>query len=184
MSDAMERVFGRHKAEVRSISGVYGAAYEDDDEFVAMRNAVAEFAKAEGPPAPNPGRQDGPGRPRPRRQGRRHRVRRPRLRRRLRPAVRDAGRGGQGGDRERRARRRRVVAGGRAQDARAPAHRGAEGRGRRRHRRRCRRRDPAAGLRLPVRARCRRRVRPGHEHPRGGATVLLDLISAHRSSRP
>ncbi|MEY2452965.1 MAG: methylmalonyl-CoA mutase [Acidimicrobiaceae bacterium] len=48
MSDAMERVFGRHKAEVRSISGVYGAAYENDDEFVAMRNAVAEFAKAEG----------------------------------------------------------------------------------------------------------------------------------------
>ena len=48
MSDAMERVFGRHKAEVRSISGVYGAAYEDDDDFVAMRDAVAEFAKAEG----------------------------------------------------------------------------------------------------------------------------------------
>jgi methylmalonyl-CoA mutase len=48
MSDAMERVFGRHKAEVRSISGVYGAAYEDDEGFVAMRNAVSEFAKAEG----------------------------------------------------------------------------------------------------------------------------------------
>src|SRR3954454_12708193 len=30
MSDAMERVFGRHKAEVRSISGVYGAACGDD----------------------------------------------------------------------------------------------------------------------------------------------------------
>jgi methylmalonyl-CoA mutase len=48
MSDAMERVFGRHKAEVRSISGVYGAAYENDDDFEAMRTAVAEFAKAEG----------------------------------------------------------------------------------------------------------------------------------------
>ena len=48
MSDAMERVFGRHKAEVRSISGVYGAAYQDDADFVAMRDAVAEFAKAEG----------------------------------------------------------------------------------------------------------------------------------------
>ncbi|MEY2434203.1 MAG: methylmalonyl-CoA mutase, partial [Acidimicrobiaceae bacterium] len=48
MSDAMERVFGRHKAEVRSISGVYGAAYADDADFVAMREAVAEFAKAEG----------------------------------------------------------------------------------------------------------------------------------------
>jgi methylmalonyl-CoA mutase len=48
MSDAMERVFGRHKAEVRSISGVYGAAYDNDDEFVAMRNTVADFAKAAG----------------------------------------------------------------------------------------------------------------------------------------
>ncbi|MEY2420445.1 MAG: methylmalonyl-CoA mutase [Acidimicrobiaceae bacterium] len=48
MSDAMERVFGRHKAEVRSISGVYGAAYENDEAFDAMRAAVAAFAKAEG----------------------------------------------------------------------------------------------------------------------------------------
>jgi methylmalonyl-CoA mutase len=48
MSDAMERVFGRHKAEIRAISGVYGAAYEDDGDFLAMRNAVDEFAKAEG----------------------------------------------------------------------------------------------------------------------------------------
>jgi methylmalonyl-CoA mutase len=48
MSDAMERVFGRHKAEVRSISGVYGAAYENDPEFLAMRDEVAEFAKSAG----------------------------------------------------------------------------------------------------------------------------------------
>jgi methylmalonyl-CoA mutase len=48
MSDAMERVFGRHKAEVRSISGVYGSAYGDDAEFVAMQAAVADFAEAEG----------------------------------------------------------------------------------------------------------------------------------------
>jgi methylmalonyl-CoA mutase len=48
MSDAMERVFGRHKAEVRSISGVYGAAYSDDADFAAMREAVADFAAAEG----------------------------------------------------------------------------------------------------------------------------------------
>ena len=33
MSDAMEAVFGRHKAEIRSISGVYGAAYEGDEGF-------------------------------------------------------------------------------------------------------------------------------------------------------
>jgi methylmalonyl-CoA mutase len=48
MSEAMEHVFGRHKAEIRSISGIYGAAYEDDAEFEAVRAAVAEFAKREG----------------------------------------------------------------------------------------------------------------------------------------
>ena len=31
MSDAMEAVFGRHKAEIRSITGVYGSAFDGDD---------------------------------------------------------------------------------------------------------------------------------------------------------
>jgi len=48
MSDAMERVFGRHKAEIRSISGVYGAAYHDDVAFDAMRARVTAFAQTEG----------------------------------------------------------------------------------------------------------------------------------------
>ncbi|HSJ19180.1 MAG TPA: methylmalonyl-CoA mutase [Nocardioidaceae bacterium] len=48
MSDAMEQVFGRHKAEVRSIHGVYGAAYEGDDAFAAVRGEVEAFADAEG----------------------------------------------------------------------------------------------------------------------------------------
>jgi methylmalonyl-CoA mutase len=48
MSDAMERVFGRHKAEIRSIEGVYGAAYDGDDAFEATRAAVEGFAEAEG----------------------------------------------------------------------------------------------------------------------------------------
>ncbi len=48
MSDAMEAVFGRHKAEIRSISGVYGAAYEGDEDFEQVQSAVADFAKAEG----------------------------------------------------------------------------------------------------------------------------------------
>jgi len=41
-------VFGRHKAEIRSISGVYGAAYHDDVAFDAMRERVAAFAQTEG----------------------------------------------------------------------------------------------------------------------------------------
>ena len=48
MSDAMEAVFGRHKAEIRSISGVYGAAYEGDEDFDEVRRAVSEFAEEEG----------------------------------------------------------------------------------------------------------------------------------------
>jgi methylmalonyl-CoA mutase len=48
MSDAMEQVFGRHKAEIRSIQGVYGAAYEGDDAFAAVRAEVEAFADAEG----------------------------------------------------------------------------------------------------------------------------------------
>jgi methylmalonyl-CoA mutase len=48
ISDAMERVFTRHRATIRSIAGVYGAAYEGDDEFEAVRHAVDEFATEAG----------------------------------------------------------------------------------------------------------------------------------------
>ncbi|MFP5578696.1 MAG: methylmalonyl-CoA mutase [Acidimicrobiia bacterium] len=48
MSDAMEAVFGRHKAEVRSIHGVYGAAYADDERYAALLARVDGFAEANG----------------------------------------------------------------------------------------------------------------------------------------
>jgi methylmalonyl-CoA mutase len=48
ISDAMEKVFGRHSAQIRSISGVYGSAYEGDNEFAAIRDDVEKFAKEEG----------------------------------------------------------------------------------------------------------------------------------------
>jgi methylmalonyl-CoA mutase len=48
MSDAMEEVFGRHKAEIRSITGVYGSAFDGDDDFAALQDEVATFADAEG----------------------------------------------------------------------------------------------------------------------------------------
>jgi methylmalonyl-CoA mutase len=48
ISDAMETVFGRHSAQIRSIAGVYGAAYEGDNEFGAIRGDVEAFAKEEG----------------------------------------------------------------------------------------------------------------------------------------
>ncbi len=48
ISMAMENAFGRHRAEVRTLSGVYGAAYEGDGDFAEIQAAVREFAEAEG----------------------------------------------------------------------------------------------------------------------------------------
>ena len=48
ISDAMEKVFNRHQAETRSISGVYGAAYEGDAGFARIQSEVEQFAKDEG----------------------------------------------------------------------------------------------------------------------------------------
>jgi len=48
ISDALEAVFGRHRAETRSISGVYGAAYEGDAGFEAIRGEIEAFARDEG----------------------------------------------------------------------------------------------------------------------------------------
>ena len=48
ISDAMELVFGRHKAEVRTIAGVYANAYEGDSDFAALQGEIETFATAEG----------------------------------------------------------------------------------------------------------------------------------------
>ena len=48
ISDAMEKTFGRHRAEVKTLSGVYGAAYEGDAGFKAIQDDVAAFAEEEG----------------------------------------------------------------------------------------------------------------------------------------
>jgi methylmalonyl-CoA mutase len=48
VSMAMEKVFGRHRAEVKTLAGVYGAAYEGDAGFEAIQRDVEAFAEAEG----------------------------------------------------------------------------------------------------------------------------------------
>jgi methylmalonyl-CoA mutase len=48
ISDALEEVFSRHRATIRSIAGVYGAAYEGDEDYQQVRAAVDEFAAAAG----------------------------------------------------------------------------------------------------------------------------------------
>ena len=44
ISDAMEKAFGRHKAQVRSISGVYGGAYAGDGNYMDIQKRIEEFS--------------------------------------------------------------------------------------------------------------------------------------------
>ncbi|MFN8758000.1 MAG: methylmalonyl-CoA mutase [Tagaea sp.] len=48
VSDALEKVFTRHRATIRSVTGIYGSAYEGDQGFAKIKTEVADFAKAEG----------------------------------------------------------------------------------------------------------------------------------------
>lgn len=48
ISMAMEKTFGRHRAEVKTLAGVYGAAFEGDEGFAAIQKSVEDFAKDEG----------------------------------------------------------------------------------------------------------------------------------------
>jgi len=48
ISMALEKEFGRHRAEVKTLAGVYGAAYEGDAGFAAIQKSVEDFAEEEG----------------------------------------------------------------------------------------------------------------------------------------
>ncbi len=48
ISDALEKVYGRHRAVIQSISGVYGAVYAGDPGFAKIKQDVEDFARAEG----------------------------------------------------------------------------------------------------------------------------------------
>jgi methylmalonyl-CoA mutase len=48
ISDALETVYGRHKAITRSVAGVYASAYEGDDTFVNIKTEIEAFAREEG----------------------------------------------------------------------------------------------------------------------------------------
>lgn len=48
ISMAMEKEFGRHRAEVKTLAGVYGAAYEGDEGFAAIQKDIEDFAEEEG----------------------------------------------------------------------------------------------------------------------------------------
>lgn len=48
ISDAMEKVFGRYQAQIRSISGIYSAEAMEDNDFIKARELSDEFANLEG----------------------------------------------------------------------------------------------------------------------------------------
>ncbi|MBK0401965.1 methylmalonyl-CoA mutase [Adhaeribacter sp. BT258] len=48
ISDALEKIYGRHKAVIRAISGVYAAELSDDENFERAKKMADAFAEAEG----------------------------------------------------------------------------------------------------------------------------------------
>ncbi len=48
ISEVLERVYTRYRADVRSVSGVYAGVYQGDEEFDAVLREVEAFAEAEG----------------------------------------------------------------------------------------------------------------------------------------
>jgi methylmalonyl-CoA mutase len=48
ISSALEKVYSRHRAEVRSVSGVYRSVYEGDEDFDSVVREIDAFAKEEG----------------------------------------------------------------------------------------------------------------------------------------
>jgi methylmalonyl-CoA mutase len=48
ISSALEKVWGRYQAEIKSISGVYGAAFTEDDDWKAMQGEIERFIGEQG----------------------------------------------------------------------------------------------------------------------------------------
>ena len=48
ISDAMEKVFGRHRAEIKLVSGAYGSVVGQDNDFEELKKRVDAFAEKEG----------------------------------------------------------------------------------------------------------------------------------------
>ena len=48
VSDAMEKVYGRHRADTQKVTGVYAAAYDSAEGWDALKGEVNAFAEAQG----------------------------------------------------------------------------------------------------------------------------------------
>lgn len=48
VSDALEKVFGRHRADTQKVTGVYAAAYDSAEGWEALKKEIADFGEAHG----------------------------------------------------------------------------------------------------------------------------------------
>ena len=48
ISDALETAFGRHRADIQKVSGVYAAAYDSAEGWAALQAEIAAFGEAQG----------------------------------------------------------------------------------------------------------------------------------------
>jgi len=48
ISDALEKVYGRHRADTQKVTGVYAAAYDSAEGWEALQNEIALFAEEQG----------------------------------------------------------------------------------------------------------------------------------------
>ena len=48
ISDALEKVFGRHRADTQKVTGVYAQAYDSAEGWAQLQQEIAEFAEAQG----------------------------------------------------------------------------------------------------------------------------------------
>jgi methylmalonyl-CoA mutase len=48
VSDALEKVFGRHRADTQKVTGVYAAAYDSAEGWENLQREIAQFAQAQG----------------------------------------------------------------------------------------------------------------------------------------
>jgi methylmalonyl-CoA mutase len=48
VSDALEKVFGRHRADTQKVTGVYAAAYDSAEGWEQLKKEIADFAEAQG----------------------------------------------------------------------------------------------------------------------------------------
>lgn len=48
VSDALEKEFGRHRADTQKVTGVYAAAYDSAEGWEQLKREIAEFAEAQG----------------------------------------------------------------------------------------------------------------------------------------